>query len=170
MIDVILGNIVHVELDAIVNSANKYLIQGSGVSGAIHKAAGNELEIESRKHAPLQEGNSIITKGYNLKSKYVIHTVAPKYYMLQENREELLRNCYRTSFKIADKNNLRNIGYPAIGLGVCKWPVELALSIAIEEAMKYIANENNNIEDIYFITVNEEIKRVYESLINKFSV
>ena len=102
MIKVILGDITEVELDAIVNSANKSLLSGSGVSGAIHKAAGKELELECKEHGPLEEGNSIITKGYNLRSKNVIHTVAPKYYLLQENREELLRSCYYTSLKLAD--------------------------------------------------------------------
>lgn len=138
---------------------------GSGVSGAIHKAAGEELELESRKYAPLAEGQSIKTKGYNLKSKNVIHTVAPKYYMMQENREELLRSCYRSSLEIADENNLKTIGFPAIGIGIYKWPAELGLRIAVEEAVSYMREKNKNIENIYFITISGETKVIYETLI-----
>lgn len=168
MIKVILGDITEVEFDVIVNSANKSLLVGSGLSGAIHRAAGKELEIECKEIGPLDEGNSTITKGYNLKSKNIIHTVAPKYYLLQENREELLRKCYYTSMRIADVNNLKNIGYPAIGIGIYKWPIELALTIAVEEISRYIRNENNNIENVYFVVRDERLKKAYEFLIDKY--
>lgn len=123
------------------------------------------MELESRKYAPLAEGQSIKTKGYNLKSKNVIHTVAPKYYMMQENREELLRSCYRSSLEIADENNLKTIGFPAIGIGIYKWPAELGLRIAVEEAVSYMREKNKNIENIYFITISGETKVIYETLI-----
>lgn len=165
MIEVILADITKVELDVIVNSANQHLIGGSGVSGAIHKAAGEELELESKEYAPLAEGKAILTKGYNLSSKHVIHTVAPKYYMMQENREELLRSCYRTSLEIADESNLKSIGFPAIGIGIYKWPVELGLTIAVKEAINYMREQNENIEKVYFITISGETKAVYEALI-----
>lgn len=170
MIQVILDDITKVELDAIINSANKSLLSGSGVCGVIHKAAGKELEIECKKYGPLEEGNSIITKGYNLKSRNVIHTVAPKYYLLQENREELLRSCYYTSLKLADENNLKAIGYPAIGIGVYKWPIELALTIAVEEVAKYMKHENRNIDNVYFIVRDERLKKAYEFLIGKYTI
>lgn len=123
---------------------------------------------KTNQNAPLEEGNSIITKGYNLKSKNVIHAVAPKHYLLQENREELLRSCYSTSLKIADENNLKSIGYPAIGIGVYKWPVELALTIAIEETLKYMMYENKNIGIVYFIVTDKKLKDAYDFLIDKF--
>lgn len=123
------------------------------------------MELESREYAPLAEGQSIKTKGYNLKSKNVIHTVAPKYYMMQENREELLRSCYRSSLEIADENNLKTIGFPAIGIGIYKWPAELGLRIAVEEAVSYMREKNKNIENIYFITISGETKVIYETLI-----
>lgn len=169
MIKAIVGNITELKLDGVVNSANKNLLSGSGVSGAIHKAAGKELEIECKKYAPLEEGNSVITNGYNLKSKNVIHTVAPKHYLLQENREELLRSCYYTSLKIADENKLKTIAYPAIGIGVYKWPVELALTIAVEEVARYISSENKNIEEVYFVVMDEKLKKEYETLIDKYT-
>lgn len=168
MIQVILDDITKVELDAIVKSANKSLLSGSGVCGVIHRAAGKELELECKEHGPLEEGNSIITKRYNLKSKNVIHTVAPKYYLLQENREELLRSCYYTSLKLADENNLKVIGCPAIGIGVYKWPIELALTIAVEEVARYMKHENKNIENVYFIVRDERLKKAYEFLIGKY--
>ena len=91
MIKAVLEDITKMDVDAIVNSANERLTPGAGVSGAIHKAAGKELAKECKKYGKLEDGNSVITKGYNLKAGYVIHTVAPKYYLEQENREELLR-------------------------------------------------------------------------------
>ena len=109
MIKTSLEDITKMDVDAIVNSANERLTPGSGVSGAIHKAAGKELAEECKKIGKLEEGNSVIIKGYNLKAKYVIHTVAPKYYLEQENREELLRNCYKTSLKLVDENNCKTI-------------------------------------------------------------
>lgn len=120
MIEVLIGNITKQKIDAVVNSANQSLLGGSGISGAIHKAAGEELERECMKYSPLEEGQSVITKGYELDSKHVIHTVAPKYYSIQENREKLLRSCYSTSLELADQNNLKTIGYPAIGIGMYK--------------------------------------------------
>lgn len=169
MLEVIVGDLTKMDLDAIVNSANSALLSGAGVSGAIHKAAGAELEREGRQHAPLEEGNSIITKGYDLKAKHVVHTVAPKYYLEQENREELLRSSYYTSLKLADENKVKTIGYPAIGIGIFKWPVELALTIAIEEVNKYLKNENKNIEKVSFVVMDEELKETYESIISKNS-
>lgn len=169
MIKVLLGNITKQKLDVIVNSANQSLLAGSGISGAIHKKAGPELEKECREHGSIEEGQSVLTKGYDLESKHVVHTVAPKYYLLQENREELLRSCYSTSLKLTDENNLTTIGYPAIGIGMYKWPIELALTIAVEETYKYLQNHNTNIEKVYFIVNDERLKDAYEYLIDKYN-
>lgn len=169
MVEVLLGNIVKEKLDVIVNSANQSLLAGSGISGAIHKEAGPELEKECRKYGLIEEGQSALTKGYKLKSKHVIHTVAPKYYLLQEDREELLRSCYSTSLKLTDENNLKTIGYPAIGIGMYKWPIELALTIAVEETCKYLKQYNTNIEKVYFIVNDERLENAYQFLIDKYS-
>ena len=167
MIKAVLEDITKMDVDAIVNSANERLSPGAGVSGAIHKAAGKGLAEECKKHSPLGEGNSIITKGYNLKAKYVIHTVAPKYYLEQENREELLRSCYKTSLELADENNCKTIAFPAIGIGIYKWPVDLGLSIAVEEVKKYLKDHNKNLETVYFACRNnEELAKIYQDLID----
>lgn len=168
MIEVILGDLTKVEFDAIVNSANKSLLSGSDLSEAIHRAAGKELEVECEKLGPIEEGSSIVTKGYGLKSKNIIHTVSPKYYLLQENREELLSKCYYSSMKLADEKNFKSVGYPAIGIGIYKWPIELALTIAVGEISKYMKNENTNIEKIYFVVRDEKLKEAYEFLIDKY--
>ncbi len=167
MIKAKLEDITKMDVDAVVNSANERLTPGSGVSGAIHKAAGTELAEECKKHSPLKEGNSIITNGYDLVAKYVIHTVAPKYYLKQENREELLRNCYKTSLRLADENNCKTIAFPAIGIGIYKWPVDLGLGIAVEEVKKYLKGDNKNLETVYFACRNnKELAETYQRLID----
>ena len=171
MIKAVLEDITKMDVDAIVNSANERLTPGAGVSGAIHKAAGKELAEKCKKYGKQEDGNSVITKGYNLKAKYVIHTVAPKYYLEQENREELLRNCYKTCLKLADENNCKSIAFPAIGIGIYKWPVDLGLSIAVGEVKKYLKDDNKNLETVYFACRNnEELAKKYQELIDTITV
>lgn len=166
MIKTSLEDITKMDVDVIVNSANSGLAPGSGVSGAIHKAAGKELEEECKKHRPVEEGEAVITKGYNLKAKYVIHTVAPKYYLNQENREELLRSCYRTSLRLADENKCRTMAFPAIGIGIYKWPKELGLTIAVEEVKDYLKNHNKNLKTVYFACRDDQdLAKNYEGII-----
>ena len=133
---VIQGDITKADVDAIVNAANPQLAGGGGVDGAIHRAAGPELLKAGRKyveeHGPLKTGEAVITPGFNLKARYVIHTVGPIYKDGKHNEPELLKNAYKNSLELADSKNLTTIAFPAISCGVYGYPKKEAGRIAIE--------------------------------------
>ena len=163
-IEIIKGDITKLELDAIVNAANNSLLGGGGVDGAIHIAAGPELLTECKKLNGCKDGEAKLTKGYNLKAKYVIHTVAPKWYDNRvKNKEELLRNCYINSYKLAKENNIKTIAFPCIGMGVYMCPLEIGTRISIEEAI----NNRNNFLKIYLVCYNDREYMYYLEKISK---
>lgn len=165
-IKIIKCDITILEVDAIVNAANNSLLGGGGVDGAIHNAAGPELLEECRLLNGCKDGEAKITKGYNLKAKYVIHTVAPKWYDNRiENKEELLRNCYITSYKLAKENNIKTIAFPCIGMGVYACPLEIGTKISIEEAIK----NNSNFSKIYLVCFNDREYNYYLEYFNKIN-
>lgn len=165
-IKIIKCDITTLEVDAIVNAANNSLLGGGGVDGAIHNAAGPELLEECRLINGCKDGEAKITKGYNLKAKYVIHTVAPKWYDNRiENKEELLRNCYINSYKLAKENNIKTIAFPCIGMGVYACPLEIGTKISIEEAIK----NNSNFSKIYLVCFNDREYNYYIEYFNKIN-
>ncbi len=140
-IEIIKEDITNLEVDAIVNAANNMLMGGGGVDGIIHQKAGKELSEACKKLNGCATGEAKITKGYNLKAKYIIHTVAPKWYDLNEkNKEELLRKCYINSFKLAKENNLKRIAFPCLGAGIYCVPISVSAKISIEESLKNADN------------------------------
>ena len=112
------GDITKIEVDAIVNAANKSLLGGGGVDGAIHKAAGPELKEEAKTLNGAETGEAKMTKGYKLPAKYVIHTVGPVYNDGTKGEDELLKSCYENSMDIASKNDMKTMAFPAISTGV----------------------------------------------------
>lgn len=155
-ISYIRGDITKLSVDAIVNAANTSLLGGGGVDGAIHLASGPELlntckEIREKEYPNgLPVGEAVITPGFLLPSKYVIHTVGPVWKDGNSNEEELLSNCYTNSLELATKHNLKTIAFPAISTGVYRFPKELASKIAIETVEKYIENETT-LEEVIFV-------------------
>lgn len=165
-IKIIKCDITTLKVDAIVNAANNSLLGGGGVDGAIHNAAGPELLEECRLLNGCKDGEAKITKGYNLKAKYVIHTVAPKWYDNRiENKEELLRSCYINSYKLAKENNIKTIAFPCIGMGVYACPLEIGTKISIEEAIK----NNSNFSKIYLVCFNDREYNYYIEYFNKIN-
>ena len=148
-IEIIKTDITQMQVDAIVNSANPSLIRGDGLCGAIFKKAGFELDKECNQIGHCNTGEAVITKGYALKAKYIIHTVAPIWYDFrnEENREELFRNCYHNIFKIAIENNIKTIAIPCIGTGIYGCPIELGRDFAFDEAKKV----EDKFDKIYFV-------------------
>ena len=117
------------DVTAVVNAANVELLSGGGVAGAIHRAAGPGLERESRKLAPIQPGQAVITGAHDLPNRYVIHTLGPVYGH-DHPEAELLANCYRNSLALAEENNADSVAFPAISTGIFGYPLEEAASVA----------------------------------------
>lgn len=133
---VLLGDITQSDADCIVNAAKKSLLGGGGVDGAIHKAAGPELLKECATLGGCETGEAKITKGYNLKAPYVIHTVGPVY-SGAERDAYLLEQCYINSLQLAKEHDLHSIAFPAVSTGVYGYPPEKATEIAVEAVRKW---------------------------------
>lgn len=129
IVEVIIGNIANQpNIEAVVNSANGNLRLGSGVAGAIHTAAGRELEEYCQQFSPLPHGKAVITPGFKLPNKWVIHTRAANY-LLDDNAEDILKQCFESVWSLVVEHNIKSLAFPSIGTGVFKVPLTLAASI-----------------------------------------
>ncbi len=132
MIEVVRADITTLDVDAIVNAAHRRLTGGGGVDGAIHAAAGPELKRASSAFAPLAVGDAVITPGFHLRARYVIHTVGPIWHGGSQGEPELLRSAYERSFAVASRASVRTIAFPSISTGAYGYPRERAARIALD--------------------------------------
>ena len=164
-IEVLKGDITKLKADAIVNAANRSLLGGGGVDGAIHHAAGPELLEECRTLNGCETGQSKITKGYNLPAKYIIHTVGPVWHGGKYNEIKKLKSCYETALNLAKEYGIKTIAFPAISCGVYHFPLEEACKIATDTVREFII-KNDCFEKVIFIDINDAIIEIYKRILN----
>ena len=167
MLQTELGDITKVEnVDAIVNAANKSLLGGGGVDGAIHRAAGPELLEETGKLGGCDTGDAKITGAYNLPVEHVIHTVGPVWNGGSSNEEELLESCYRRSLEVAMDNGIRKIAFPSISTGVYHFPVDKAATIAVNTVKEMTEKHSEAFERVTWVLFDEDTKKAFDTALN----
>lgn len=165
-IRVLQGDITQIKADAIVNAANKTLLGGGGVDGAIHQAAGPELLEECKALGGCETGQAKITKAYNLPAKFIIHTVGPVYGTENGREAELLASCYTNSLKLAEQNGVKTMAFPCISTGAFHYPQDEAAKIAITTVKEYLGDSHQtSIESVAFVTFNELDYNIYQQLL-----
>jgi O-acetyl-ADP-ribose deacetylase len=157
-LEVVTGDITALEVDAIVNAANRTLLGGGGVDGAIHRAAGPELLDECRTLGGCETGDAKITSGHRLPARWVIHTVGPSVATRPSPRDaELLASCYRRSLSVADEVGARSIAFPAISTGAYGYPPEEAAAIAV----RTVRSTDTRVGTVMFVAFDERTSALY---------
>ncbi|PPQ91035.1 hypothetical protein CVT25_013960 [Psilocybe cyanescens] len=164
------GDITTLKIDSIVNAANRSLLGGGGVDGAIHSAAGPKLLEECRGLNGCLTGESKITRGYNLPARYIIHTVGPVFSSkYADEKAEQLESCYKTSLDLAVENGLEHIAFPSISTGIYSYPIVDATRIALNTVRTFLESEvGNKLDRVIFVVWSDKDLEVYESLIPEY--
>ena len=150
VLDIVVADITTLDVGAIVNAANRSLLGGGGVDGAIHRAAGPELLAECETLGGCDTGSAKITRGYRLKARHVIHAVGPVWGGGNKGEDALLAGCYRAALNLAAQHRLTSLAYPAISTGIYRFPADLAARIAVGTVASEIAAQPRGIERIVF--------------------
>jgi O-acetyl-ADP-ribose deacetylase (regulator of RNase III) len=158
---VIQGDITTLKVDAIVNAANEYLQHGGGVASAISRAAGPELQAESDQLAPVPTGAAKATRGYNLKAKWVIHAVGPRWSGGQDQEAQLLESAYRSAIQVAAELGAKTLAFPSISTAIFGFPIDLAAPIAIR-AITDEASKHPTLLEVTMCTFSDHDFEIYE--------
>lgn len=161
ILELLNGDITIQSTEAIANAANRRLSPGGGVSGAIHRAAGPQLWEECKKLGGCNTGEAKLTNGYNLKAKYVIHTVGPVYSSSADDAEDL-KNCYKNSLLLASRKNIKSISFPSISTGIFGYPVKDASIIALKTIIDFL-KEHAEIELVRMVLFSKGDYNIYKS-------
>ena len=156
LLDIVVSDITTLDVGAIVNAANRSLLGGGGVDGAIHRAAGPDLLKECETLGGCDTGSAKVTKGYRLKASHVIHAVGPVWGGGAKNEEALLGSCYRSALDLAAAHTLSSIAYPAISTGIYRFPADLAARIAVGTVASEIAARPRGIARVVFCCFADE--------------
>jgi O-acetyl-ADP-ribose deacetylase (regulator of RNase III) len=154
-IDILVADITTLSVDAIVNAANRSLLGGGGVDGAIHRAAGPELLAECRSLGGCDTGSAKITRGYRLPARHVIHAVGPVWQGGGSNEDDLLASCYRTALDLAAAHCLASVAFPAISTGIYAFPADRAARIAVGTVASQLSAAPRSIGRVVFCCFSE---------------
>jgi O-acetyl-ADP-ribose deacetylase (regulator of RNase III) len=165
-IDVVEADITTLAVDAIVNAANKTLLGGGGVDGAIHRAAGPDLLTECLALGGCPTGEARITAGYRLPARHVIHTVGPVWQGGDADEDELLASCYRASLDLARGNDLASIAFPSISTGIFGFPANRAAAIAVATVADVAGEDPGSIERVVFCCFNRTSADYHEAALS----
>jgi len=166
VLELVEGDLTRQDTDAIVNAANQTLLGGGGVDGAIHRAAGPELLNECRGLGGCPAGEARLTRGYNLKARYVIHTVGPIYRDGLHREPELLASCYRESLKLAAEKGLKSVAFPSISTGAYGYPIRDAAKVALETVMEFLRG-HPEIKLVRFVLFGRPAYEAYEAMLRE---
>jgi len=166
-LEAIRADITTLAIDAIVNAANSGLIPGGGVDGAIRRAAGTKLTEETSQIGRCPTGGGVVTKGYDLPARFVIHTAAPVWNAGydEEAQDRLLASCYASALKLADERGIATIAFPAIGTGIYGWPAERAAALAFGAVTRHLSTGGKQ-SKVIFCCFSEADRARYQGLID----
>lgn len=160
------GNIVLLDVEAIVNPANKSLILGGGVAGAIRSSSGPSIQEECNELGPIDVGEAVITGGGHLKARHVIHAVGPVYG--EGDEDEKLAKATANSLRIAKERRLKDIAFPAISTGIFRFPIQRCSDIMLKTAMDFLQNSAFP-QEIIFCLYGKEAYSVFEKTLEKLA-
>ena len=167
-VTVLRADITSLDVDGIVNAANRTLLGGGGVDGAIHRAAGPELLAECKTLGGCETGSAKITKGYGLRARFVIHAVGPIWHGGGRGEAEQLASCHATALALAAAHGVRSLAFPAISCGVYGYPVDLAAVVALRTTIDTLAR-HPGIERVVFALVDPRAESAFRDTLARQS-
>lgn len=165
-LELLLGDITRLDIDAIVNAANESLLGGGGVDGAIHRAAGPKLLAETRTLGGCATGDAKLTQGYELPARHVIHTVGPVWQGGGHGEAELLASCYRKSLELAVAHELKTVAFPSIGTGAYGYPLRQASRVALGEITRFLA-QDEQLARVFMVLHSEPDLQAYRAALRE---